>query len=178
MFVKQCILVLSVGLTATAGLEAATLRGLVGVSQTDSSGEVYTAFNSEPPDRADFVDSSDLTPFRPTVALTAPFFGEVVTDYAIYPIWFSGETSFRYPNDIAVAANIGGFSVGDGSSSKVYAIYGLDHPLARQKAMGESTGGGPGPGSDAPEAGTLLMACASCLTASALHMARKKALRG
>jgi hypothetical protein len=147
------------------------------VSQTDSSGE---AFNPEPPDHADFVDSSDLTAIGPIVALTAPFFWGVGTDYASSAHWLSGETSFPYPNDIAAAAYIGGFSVnppGDGSSSKVYSIYGLDHSAVRQQATSESIGGGPGPGSDAPEAGTFMMAFASFLAILALQIARKKALR-
>lgn len=180
MFINQGIVVLSVGLTVTAGLNAATLSALVGVSQTDSSGEAYELFNPEPPAHADFVDSLDSTPIGPTVTLVAPFFWEVVTGYASYGHWSSDETLFVYQNDIAVAAYIGEFSInppGDGSSSEVYAIYGLDRSPARQQAMGDSTGDGPGPGSDAPEAGTFLLSFGSCLVASALQIARKKALR-
>jgi hypothetical protein len=180
MFVNQCIVVLSVGVAVTAGLDAATLSGLVGLSQTDSSGEAYKVSNPESPDYADFVDSSDLTPIDPTQTLTTGFCWELMTDYANYSHWCSGDMSFPYQNDIAVAAYLGAFSINplaDGSSSRGYAIYGLDRALARQQAIGESTGGGPGPGSDTPEPGTFLILFALCFAASALQIARKKALR-
>ena len=94
MFIRQQrIVVVLISFTLIVGLHADTLSKLVGVLQTDSSGESYQISNFEPPEH---VDGSDLTPTGPIEAVTATFPKTVVTTSAV--------------------------DIGDGSFSKVYSM--------------------------------------------------------